>query len=115
MIDFEQIEWADFEKIQIRVGTITKVDDFPEARKPAYKIWVDFGPEIGTRQSSAQLTDLYAKEDLVGKKIIGVINFPPKRIAGFKSEVLITGFQRDDGAIVLAVPDSHIVDGAKLM
>lgn len=96
------------------MGTIVSVEDFPEARKPAYKIKVDFGPEIGVKQSSAQITALYSKEDLLGRQVIGVVNFPRKQIGPFRSEFLIAGFYRDDGAVVLAVPDQEVPNGAKL-
>ena len=110
----ETIDWNDFEKVEIRVGTIIEVLDFPEARKPAYKLKIDFGDEIGIRKSSAQITDLYLKEDLVGSQIVAVVNFPPKQIGPVRSECLVTGFQREDGAIVLTRPDSAIPNGAKL-
>lgn len=110
----QEITWDDFSKIELRVGTIIEVEPFPEARKAAYKVIVDFGDEIGTRKSSAQITDLYSKDELVGRKVICVINFPSKRIAGFKSEALITGFYRDNGHVVLAVPDQDVPNGAKL-
>jgi tRNA-binding protein len=109
----EQISWSDFEKVELRIGTIISVEDFPEARKPAYKITADFG-EFGIKKSSAQIVTLYTKEDLVGKKIIGVINFPNKQIGPFQSEFLTTGFYREDGAVVLAVPDKEIPDGSRL-
>jgi tRNA-binding protein len=110
----ETIDWNDFEKVEIRVGTIIEVLDFPEARKPAYKLKIDFGDEIGIRKSSAQITDLYLKEDLVGSQIVAVVNFPPKQIGPIRSECLVTGFQREDGAIVLTRPDSAVPNGAKL-
>ncbi len=110
----EQISWKQFESIEIRVGTITDVQDFPEARKPAYKVTVDFGAEIGIKKSSAQITDLYSKKDLMGKQIIGVINFAPKQIGPFISEFLITGFVQKNGEIVLAVPDKKSINGARL-
>ena len=110
----ETIDWNDFEKVEIRVGTIIEVLDFPEARKPAYKLKIDFGDEIGIRKSSAQITDLYLKGDLVGSQIVAVVNFPPKQIGPVRSECLVTGFQRDDGAIVLTRPDSAVPNGAKL-
>ena len=108
------ISWDEFEQVELRVGTITAADEFPEARKPAYKLTVDFGAGVGTRRSSAQITRLYAAEDLVGKQVIGVVNFPPKRIGPFLSECLVTGFARDDGAVVLAVPDAPVVNGLRL-
>ncbi len=107
------ITWNDFEQVELRTGTITAAEDFPEARKPAYKLTVDFGPEIGTRRSSAQITDLYTKEDLIGKQIVGVVNFPPKQIGPFISECLVTGFITDEG-VVLAAPDKAVGNGMKL-
>ena len=104
----------------MRAGTIVAVDDFPEARKPAYKVTVDFGSEIGVKRTSAQITALYRKDELVGRQVIGVVNFPAKQIGPFMSEFLIMGFYREDGAVVLAVPDPSVgsdqpVDnGAKL-
>jgi len=110
----ETIDWNDFEKVELRVGTIVEVEDFPEARKPAYKLKIDFGDEIGLRKSSAQITDIYAKEDLLGRQIVAVVNFPVKQIGPMRSECLVTGFHREDGAVVLARPDSEVPDGAKL-
>lgn len=109
----ETINWNDFEKVKICVGTVLRVEDFPEAKKPAYKIWVDFG-EFGTKQSSVQITYLYTKEELVGKQIVGVINFPVKQIGPFQSEFLTTGFYRTDGTVVLAVPDKEVPNGSSL-
>ncbi|MUM78009.1 tRNA-binding protein [Pseudodesulfovibrio sp. F-1] len=105
--------WAEFEQVELRVGTVTRVEPFPEARNPAYKVWVDFGPEIGERKSSARITELYAPEDLVGRQIVAVVNFAPKQIGPMRSECLITGFYRDDG-VVLAVPDKPVSNGLKL-
>lgn len=110
----ETITWNDFEKVELRVGTILKVEDFPEAKKPAYKIEVDFGSEFGIKKSSVQITHLYTKEELVGKQIVAVINFPPKQIGPFISEFLTTGFYRETGEVVLAVPDKPVPNGAKI-
>jgi tRNA-binding protein len=109
-----ELAWNDFEKVDLRAGTITRVEDFPEARTHAYKIWADFGEEIGTLKSSAQITDLYEKADLEGTQILGVVNFPPKQIGPFLSEFLVTGFRRADGAVVLAQPERATPDGSKL-
>lgn len=109
----EQITWNDFEKVELRVGTIIEVQDYPEAKKPAYKITADFG-EFGIKKSSAQLTIHYTKEELMGRQIIGVINFPLKQIGPFQSEFLTTGFYKDDGSVILAVPDKDIPNGSKL-
>ncbi|MCM0080485.1 tRNA-binding protein [Geomonas sp. Red32] len=108
------ITWSDFERVELRAGTIVEVEEFPEARKPAYKITADFGPGIGTRRSSAQVTDLYGKDELIGRQIIGVVNFPAKQIGPMKSEFLVCGFYRENGAVVLAVPEQAVPNGAKL-
>lgn len=108
----DRIEWADFQRVQICAGTVTKVEAFPEARKPAWKLWVDFGPH-GVRRTSAQIVDLYAADGLVGRQIVGVINFPPKRIAGFESEFLLTGFHTEAG-VVVATTERPVPDGARM-
>jgi len=107
------ISWEDFEKVELRAGTIVSVEDFPEAKVPAYKIAADFG-EFGIKRSSARITVHYTKEGLIGRRIIGVVNFPPKKIGPFVSEFLVTGFYRDDGSVILAVPDKEVPNGAKL-
>jgi len=109
------IDWNDFQKVDLRAGTIIEVNDFPEARKPAFILKVDFGGEIGIKKASAQITDLYTKENLLGKRVVGVVNFPPKQIGSIMSECLVTGFHRKDGAVVLAVPDEDIPNGARLL
>lgn len=110
----QQISWQQFEMVELRCGTIIEVEEFPEARVPAYKIKADFGPGIGVKKSSAQVTALYTKEELLGRQIVGVVNFPPKQIGPFRSEFLLTGFYREDGAVVLAVPEREVHNGAKL-
>ena len=110
----KEITWTDFEKIELRVGKIISAKEFPEARKPAYILTVDFGSEIGIKKSSAQITDLYNMEDLKDKLIIAVINFPPKQIGPIMSECLITGFPNCDNKVVLFVPDKNVPLGAKL-
>lgn len=107
------IEWQDFEKIELVIGTIIEVADFPEARKAAYKLKIDLGPNIGVKNSSAQITKLYSKEDLLGKQVLCVVNFKPKKIGPFISEVLTTGFILGD-EVVLAIPQQKVPNGAKL-
>ncbi|PQO37026.1 tRNA-binding protein [Blastopirellula marina] len=109
-----EITWSDFEAVELRVGTIVEVEDFPEARRPAYKLKIDFGGELGIKKSSAQITQLYQREELVGKQIIAVTNFPPKQIGPIRSEVLVTGFYGEDGAVTLAVPDKPTANGNRL-
>ncbi len=108
------INWHDFEKVELRAGTILEVFDFPEARKPAYKLKVDFG-EFGIKWSSAQITKHYTKEELSGRQIAGVINFPKKQIANFMSEFLVTGFADENGDIVLTAIDKPVPNGSKLI
>lgn len=107
------ISWDDFQKVDLRVGTIIRAEQFPEARKPAYKVWVDFG-ELGVKCSSVQITTLYLLNELIGKQVVCVTNFPVKKIAGFSSEILVCGFYRENGDVVLAVPDKSAPNGAKL-
>lgn len=108
------ISWQEFESVDLRAGTVIAVDDFPEARKPAYKVTVDFGPELGIRRTSAQITIHYTKDDLIGRQVIGVVNFPPKQIGPVMSEFLLVGFYRDGNTVILAVPDKVVPNGAKL-
>jgi tRNA-binding protein len=111
----QEISWKDFEKVDIRVGRILEAEPFPEARKPAIKLTVDFGPDIGTKRTSAQLTDHYGlAADLPGRQVVAVVNFPPKRIAGFKSEVLVLGVPDERGAVVLLAPDQDVPLGGKM-
>ncbi|GGD57100.1 tRNA-binding protein [Emticicia aquatilis] len=110
----ETITWQDFEKVELRAGTIIEVNDFPKARKPAYKLLIDFGTEIGIKRSSAQITKLYTKEELLGKQVICVTNFPPRQIADFMSEVLTTGFILEDGEVVLSEPQQKVPNGSLL-
>ena len=110
----EQISWGEFERVELRAGTIVSAETFAEARLPAYKLLVDFGPEIGEKSSSAQITELYSIEELVGRQVIAVVNFPPKQIGPFMSECLITGFHREDAKVVLASIDGAVPNGAKL-
>jgi len=109
------IAWSDFEKVELRVGRIISAEPFPQARKPAYILHVDFGPEIGVKKSSAQITHVYTTEELKGKLVVGVVNFPPKQIGPIRSECLVTGFHNERGEVVLCVPDKDVPLGAKLL
>jgi tRNA-binding protein len=111
----ETISWDDFMRVDLRVGTIVAVDDFPEARRPAYKLQVDFGEEIGIKKSSAQITALYERDSLIGKQVLAVVNFPPKQIGPVRSECLVTGFHNADGDIVLTMPTAKVPNGARLL
>lgn len=111
----QSISWADFERVELRVGTVLEVLEFPEARKPAWKLRIDFGGEIGVRMSSAQIKALYDKDELVGRQVIAVVNFPPKQIGPFKSEALVTGFHDEQGRVVLAMPERPVPNGVKLL
>jgi tRNA-binding protein len=112
--DLPEITWEDFDKVDIRVGEVVEVEPFPEARKPAMRLEIDFGVPFGTRRTSAQLTRNYEPEDLVGRQVVAVVNFPPKRIAGFKSEVLVLGVPDDDGEVVLLSPDMDVPLGGRM-
>lgn len=109
------IEWSDFAKVELRVGKVIDAAVFPEARKPAYVLHVDFGPEIGIKKSSAQITDLYTPEALIGKLVVAVINFPKKQIGPLQSECLVTGFHNEQGHVALCVPDRPVPLGTKLL
>lgn len=114
-IDMPQIDWDDFTKVELRVGRVLSAEPFPQARKPAYVLQVDFGPQIGVRKSSAQITEHYAPEELIGRQVVAVVNFPKKQIGPLMSECLVTGFHDADGQVALCVPDRDVPLGAKLL
>lgn len=109
-----EIGWEDFEKVDIRVGRVVEAEPFPEARTPAIKLAVDFGPGTGIKHTSAQLTVYYTAQQMIGRQVVAVVNFPPKRIAGFKSEVLVLGVPDEDGAVVLLTPDKEVPLGGRM-
>ncbi len=109
-----EISYDDFLKVDVRVGTVTRVEPFPEARKPAYKLYVDFGPEMGERKSSAQVTHHYTAEELVGRQVAAVVNFPPKQIGPFRSEILVLGFPDANGEVVMIEPNRPVPNGGRL-
>ena len=111
----ETIDWNDFTKVELRVGRVVAAEPFARARRPAYILQVDFGPELGMRKSSAQITDLYAPEALVGKLVVAVVNFPPKQIGPIMSECLVTGFHNADGQVSLRVPEHEVPLGTRLL
>ena len=110
----DEISFDDFLKVDIRVGRVIRAEPFPEARKPAFKLWIDFGPEIGTKKTSAQITEHYAPETLVGKQVMAVVNFPPRQIGPFMSEVLTLGVMDQDGNVVLLSPDHKVPNGGRM-
>ena len=110
----EEITWQDFERVELLAGTVVSVHPFPKARRPAYIIHADFGPKIGVLKSSAQITGRYHHEDLVGRQIIGVVNFPTKQVGPIRSQFLVTGFTCEDGGVVLAQPEQPVTNGLKL-
>lgn len=109
------ITWQEFTAVELRVGTILTVEDFAEARNPSYIITADFGEDIGIRKTSAQITAIYTKDELVGRQIVGVVNFPAKQIGPIRSEFLLTGFYRDDKEVVIAIPERPVPNGVKLL
>jgi tRNA-binding protein len=109
-----EISWEDFEKVDVRVGNVLEAEPFPEARKPAMKLYIDFGPEVGVKGTSAQLTAHYEPNEIVGRQVVAVVNFPPKRIASFESEVLVLGVPDEEGAVVLLAPDREVPLGGKM-
>ena len=109
-----EISWEDFEKVDVRVGKVLEAEPFPEARKPTMKLSIDFGPEVGVKGTSAQLTAHYEPSEIVGRQVVAVVYFPPKRIAGFESEVLVLGVPDEEGAVVLLAPDREVPLGGKM-
>ena len=111
----ETISWDDFSKVELKIGTVVRAEEFPEARKPAYIVWVDFGGDLGVRISSAQITVHYTPEELIGRQIVAVVNFPPMQIGPIKSEFLLTVFYDEDCAVVIAQPGRPVPNGARLV
>ena len=107
------ISWADFEKVDMRVGVVTDAEEFPEARRPAYRLWIDFGP-LGVKRASAQITDHYRPSELIGRRVIAVVNFPPKQVGPFVSEVLVLGAYNEAGEVILLHPDKPVAPGSKI-
>ena len=108
------ISWQDFEKVDMRVGVVTDAKEFPEARRPAYRLWIDFGPVLGVKRSSAQVTAHYRPADLIGRRVVAVVNFPPKQIGPFVSEVLVLGAYNEAGEVILLDPDQPVAPGSKI-
>ena len=109
-----EIDYGDFAKVDIRVGRIARAEPYPEARKPAFKLWIDFGGEIGQRKSSAQITEIYNLESLAGRQVLAVVNFPPRQIGKFMSEVLVLGVPNEEGEVVLVAPDQDVPEGGRM-
>jgi tRNA-binding protein len=108
------VSFEDFERLDIRVGTVSRCEPFPEARTPAYKLWIDFGSKVGTKASSARVTDLYRPQDLLGRQVLAVVNFPPRQVGPFRSEVLTLGLYTEDRSVVLVHPERAVPNGARL-
>lgn len=114
MKEMNTISYEDFSRVELRSGTVVKAEDFPRAQKPAYKVWVDFGGDIGVKKTSAQITKHYTLEDLIGRQVMGCVNLAPRNIAGFMSEFLLVGFSDEHGAVCLATADPRVPNGQKL-